>query len=246
METTLCHFMAFLANRSLSPQTVSVYLSECRFFHIASGLPNPLLPFLPQLTYVLKGMRHSAPSGRRVRLPITPEILEAIQTRWSVRPVSFDRIMLWAAFCLAFFAFLRVGEFTCPSLANFDGSVMLAVGDVAVDSRTQPSYISLRLKRSKNDPFGQGLHVGQSHKKLCVVSAVLAYLAIRSPAPGPFFVFEDGGVLSRQRLVTELSTALQEVGLDPSPYKGHSFRIGAATAAAKAGLNDSLIQTLGQ
>ena len=141
----------------------------------------------------------------------------------SVRPVSFDRIMLWAALCLAFFAFLRVGEFTCPSLANFDESVMLAVGDVAVDSRTQPSYILVQLKRSKNDPFGQRviLYVGRSHKKLCAVSAVLSYLAIRSPAPGPFIVFEDGGVLSRQRLVTELSTALLEVGLDPSPYKGH-------------------------
>ena len=138
-----------------------------------------------------------------------------------------------------------MGEFTCPSLANFDGSVMLAMGDVAVDSRTQPSYISVRLK-SKNDPFGQGvtLYVGRSHKKLCAVSAVLAYLVIRSPAPGPFFVFEDGGVQSRQQLVTELSAALQEVGFDPSPYKGHCFRIGAATAAAKAGLNDSLIQTL--
>ena len=127
-------------------------------------------------------------------------------------------------------------------------SVMLAVGDVAVDSRTQPSYISVQLKRSKNDPFSQGvtLYIGQSHKKLCVVSSVLAYLAICSPAPGPFIVFEDGGVLSRQRLVTELSTALQEIRRDPSPYKGHSFRIGAATAAAKAGLSDSLIQTLGQ
>ena len=193
-------------------------------------------------------MRHSAPSGRRVRLPITPTILKAIQTRWSVRPVSFDRIMLWAAFCLAFFTFLRAGELTCSSFANFDGSVMLAVGDVAVDSRTQPSYILVRLKRSKNYPFGQGvtLYVGRSRKKLCAVSAVLAYLAICSPAPGPFFVFEDGGVLSRQRLVTEISTALQEVGLDSSPYKGHSFRIGAATAAAKAGLSDSLIQTLGR
>ena len=136
----------------------------------------------------------------------------------------------------------------CPFLANFDGSVMLAVGDVAVNSCNQPSYILVRLKRSKNDPFGQGVtvYVGRSHKKLCAVSAVLAYLAIRCPAPGLLFVFEDGRVLSRQQLVTELSIALQEVGLDPSPYKGHSFHIGAATAAAKAGLSDSLIQTLGR
>ena len=94
--------------------------------------------------------------------------------------------LVLSIFCLS--------SFTCRSLANFDGSVMLAVGDVAVDSCTQPSYISVRLKRSKNNPFGQGVtfDIGQSHKKLCVVSAVLAYLAICSPAPGPFFVFEDG------------------------------------------------------
>ena len=79
--------------------------------------------------------------------------------------------MLWAAFHLAFFAFLRAGEFTCLSLANFDRSVMLAVGDVAVDSSTQPSYISVWLKRSKNNPFGQGvtLYIGRFHIKLCAV-----------------------------------------------------------------------------
>ena len=96
--------------------------------------------------------------------------------------------------------------------------------------------------------FAQGvtLYVGQFHKKLCVVLAVLAYLAICFPAPGPFFVFEDGGVLSRQCLVTELSSALQVIGLHPSPYKGNSFHIGAATAVAKAGLSNSLIRTLGR
>ncbi|XP_011406504.1 PREDICTED: uncharacterized protein LOC105314192 [Amphimedon queenslandica] len=156
--------------------------------------------------------------------------------------------MLWAAFCLAFFAFLRAGEFTCPSWASFDESGMLAVGDVAVDSHSNPSYLSVRLKRSKGDPFALGitLYVGRSFGKLCAVSAVLAYLAVRPRTPGPFFIFQDGNVLSRHRLVSELSTALRSIGLDPSHYKGHSFRIGAASAAARAGLNDLLIQTLGR
>ena len=59
----------------------------------------------------------------------------------------------------------------CPFLANFDRSVMLAVGDVAVNSCNQPSYILVRLKRSKNDPFGQGVtvYVGRSTKS-CVQS----------------------------------------------------------------------------
>ena len=100
----------------------------------------------------------------------------------------------------------------CPSLASFDGSVMLAV---AVDSRTQPSYILVWHKRSKNDPFGQGvtLYVRRSHKKLCAVSAVLAYLAIHSPAPGSFI--EDGGVLLGSSWSPSSQLHCRKLGLTP-------------------------------
>ena len=50
------------------------------------------------------------------------------------------------SFCLAFFAFLRAGEYTCPSWASFDESVMLAVGDMAMDFHSDPSYLSVRRK----------------------------------------------------------------------------------------------------
>ena len=40
--------------------------------------------------------------------------------------------------------------------------------------------------------------------------------------------------------------ALTAIGLDPAQYVGHSFRIGAATTGAAAGIEDSTIQALGR
>ena len=139
------------------------------------------------------------------------------------------------------------GEFTCPSHTAFS-SAMLTVGDVAVDSHISPTRMTVLVKQSKTDPFGAGttLQFGATGDYLCPVTAMLGYLAVRPPSPGPLFVFEDGATLSRARLVQSLHEALVLVGMDDGRFSGHGFRIGAATAAASAGLQDSLIKTLGR
>ena len=40
--------------------------------------------------------------------------------------------------------------------------------------------------------------------------------------------------------------SLSQLGADVSKFSGHSFRIGAASTAARAGLSDSFIQKLGR
>ena len=124
---------------------------------------------------------------------------------------------------------------------------LLSPSDVQVDSRQDPTYVAITLRGSKTIPFGVGctLFIGRTNSSICLVVALLAYLAIRPPAPGPLFTHGYGSHLTRSGLVSAVHAALSEGGVDLSRYTGHSFRIGPATAAAQAGPPDSMIQMLG-
>ena len=126
---------------------------------------------------------------------------------------------------------------------------MLSLRDVSVDSLHNPTTIALHLRRSKSDPFGNGVNIylGKTgHPPLCPVSALLAYLALRGQDHGPLFLFQDSSTLSKTKLLAAIRAALALHGIDGHHIKGHSFRIGAATAAGNAGLDDSVIQALGR
>ena len=156
--------------------------------------------------------------------------------------------MLWAVCCTGFLGFLRAGEFTVDLIEYFDPRSHLAFTDVSVDSREAPRVISVRIKQSKTGPFRQGavIHLGRTDKALCPVSAILAYLALRGSRQGPLFMFNDGSSLSSRRLVAELRQGLSACGFDCNLYAWHSFRIEAATTAAKHGVEDSTIRALGR
>ena len=108
--------------------------------------------------------------------------------------------------------------------------------------------LQIYLKRSKTDQAGKGEHIyiGKTDGELCPVSATLAYMASRGPKPGPFFQFKDGTPLTKAKFSSSIRVALQEIGLPYMNFAGHSLRIGAATAAAKVGLEDSTICKLGR
>ena len=156
--------------------------------------------------------------------------------------------MLWAACCLGFFATMRSGEFTATTARTWDQGVTLSPDNVSVDDHTTPSILCVQLKHSKTDPFRAGVSIflGRTNQLLCPVAAVLAYMAIRPPDPGPLFMLADRSYLTREWLVIQLRQGLEAVGIDPSRFSGHSFRIGAATTAAQVGIEDATIKMLGR
>ena len=59
-------------------------------------------------------------------------------------------------------------------------------------------------------------------------------------------IFKNGVPLSRDRFVNLLREALSRCDIDCHPYSGHSFRIGAATTAAQAGIPAHIIKAMGR
>ena len=75
---------------------------------------------------------------------------------------------------------------------------------------------------------------------------MLAYITRQGTTDGPFFRLASNQLpLTKQLFVSKVRQALQELGLPEHHFAGHSFRIGAAMVAAKAGIEDTLIRFLG-
>ena len=63
----------------------------------------------------------------------------------------------------------------------------------------------------------------------------------------PFFKYKNGEALSRAHLTSVVQRLLERDGCPyDAAFKGHKFRSGAATTAAKAGMPDWLIKTIGR
>ena len=120
-------------------------------------LGNPFQVVMPVLEYVLRGIKMDQAkhphSKAKERLLITPAILLRLREVLGSKTTDPTNIILWAACCTAFFGFLRSGEITTPSLREYDASVHLSFGDVALDSTHNPTVAQVRIKASKTDPF---------------------------------------------------------------------------------------------
>ena len=251
-ENILCYYTACLGQQGLSHNTIKTYLSGVRQIQIGYGYPDPTIDHMPRLRQILKGVKVEAgKSGKPThsRLPITPSILRKMKRAWFAGSHSpYNQSMLWAAAVTTFFSFCRSGEITIPHEGAYDPTAHLSFSDVAVNDAKTPSVISILIKQSKTDQGREGTRVviGKTGDDLCPVSALLSYLSLRGSNPGPLFRWQNGTALTKPRFVSEVRLALTAANLPAKDFAGHSFRIGATTTSATAGLDDSTIQTLGR
>ena len=245
------------ASLSLAYATIRTYLAGIRNFFIEQGQGNPFLlcnglPML-QLELVLKGIKKQHKPQQNKRLPITSTILCNLHLVLDGKLFSaYKDILMKAACSVAYFGFLRCGEFTTyGKVFNFDSN--LCLGDISFTmSNKQPVAMHLFLKASKTDPFRQGCTIRyfRLSNVICPVQNLYRFLQIRlsisCDARSPLFMLPDGAPLSRGLFLNMLSTACRQAGIRPDGFTGHSFRIGAATVCARQNIPDHLIQTMGR
>jgi len=86
--------------------TIKIYLAAVRNLHIISGYDDPLHGRLI-LKKILRGILCYQGSPHIRHLPATPQVLLAIRPILQSWLGARDFSMIWAAFTLGFFAFLR-------------------------------------------------------------------------------------------------------------------------------------------
>ena len=143
----------------------------------------------------------------------------------------------------AYFGLLRASEFCCPTKSTFSPSSSLLVEDVKLNTNS----ITVTLKVSKSDPYRNGhqIRFTRTGKSICPYRALQKHIENCLDTGKPLFAFYSGKFLTRQ-LFTSIPNDLLRPTSFAEKYSSHSFRIGAATAAASSETPEWLLKHIGR
>ena len=230
-------FIAYMSACNCAPSTIRTYISGLSFWYKVQGCEDVTKAFI--VTKLLEGAKRGGGTLDN-RVPITLNILtKLVQALDKICVSSYEISLFRAAFCLAFFGFLRVGEFTSKSLTSCD-SRPLQFNDVDIIGVDGCRQVKMTIRQSKTDQLGKSvtLLLSETASPVCPLNALSNFLRVRNPntpQDSQLLIYFNGNPLTRYQFSAILTKCFRFSNVLNGRFRSHSFRIGAATEAAMRG-----------
>lgn len=214
--STVCAFMVHsFRSRNLNVSSIRKLIAGIQFH---ARLLEPGFPSLfstPAVRLLLKGIAKSLPRTPDKRMPITLDVLNKMIT--SLRSGLFCHylnVMLDAVFLMAFYGFMRPGEFTFAT-QHFSASQGLSFSNICFS----PSFYTLFLKHTKTDSSGTGvtIKISKIDGPLCPFSSMIKFLKLRpvTSPDSPLFILPNCLPMTKEWFRMHLAVVVNSCSLSP-------------------------------
>ncbi len=235
-EKTLGHFTNWATfNKSLSPSTISAYISHIRLLHKLQGLPTTgCASFLCKVQIRgAQNLQFYKENNSQAKKVMTLPLLRILGHELANNQLSENsKLVVWSCYTIAFMGSFRLGEILSKSETTFNYNETLLWKDVKFmkDGSVQIHNKVPKTKTKNREyislfPFP---HFG------CFPIVAITKLKSISFNPNlPVFQFENGKFLTRSKLNHFIQEHLApHIGIEAQFYSSRSFRAALPSALA--------------
>ena len=193
----------------------------------------------------LNGARNLITNGTS-KSAISLPLLEKICAALSQLSLNHYNILLFKSmFLLAFYSFLRVGEFT-ESQGCSKNTIKIDQVKFKTKGKNVIGLFVLfkNFKHSKGKSFS--LYIRAINSNFCPVLTLKQYINVRPVTNGPLFLFQDVKPVSASYFNTILKSCIMLAQGSNDNFSAHSLRIGAASHCLSKGYTKDQIMKMGR
>ena len=243
---TLSLFISHLSLSNYASATIRTYVSAVSHIHKLLGPDNPAAHFT--IRKLLDAVDKLNPASKPKLQAITISLLHQIIDHLPLLVTTpYDLALYRSVFFSLFYLCARVGELTL-SHNNTINVIQLHDLSVLTESDRTVSSIIFSFSKFKHNQSSAAhrVHLCAAPGQYCPLKALNGYLALRGTRPGPVFVSPTGATIKATQVTAILDSALLGLGLSPSSFGSHSFRIGRCTHLASRGASDAQLRMMGR
>ena len=206
-------------------------LRSVQYLHEATDTPFPTTSFDIETT--LQGLKRRLASKPKQALPVTPVELRKMFQKIDIKKTA--DLAHWCSHLTAFYGMFRKSNTVPPSSDYDEGRVLKRKHFLITDDKVlvfvdfskviQFNNRDYIIPIPKNDDPALDLH-----RHLLEL-----FRRVDTSPESPAFSYSKSSFVTYSSFTTKLKKWLQEAGLNPDEYTGHSFRRGSATFLHRCG-----------